>query len=250
MMRMLVAALTTVSVLSGCDVDGLGGNDDDNQAGLALAGGGFETTTPTVIRRRPRAGDREALADDTGGARGEIELEPVEGSETSVDQAGPIAMLTPACAALATMWTPEAQSFEDQVLALTNEARAQRRVCGQYGVFEPVGPVMTNEALRCAARAHTIDMVNRAFFDHTSPDGDGPAERALEAGYDWIAVGENIAAGSTTPRDVVDGWLESPGHCQNIMSDSFTELGVGYSPRKAGPFRHFWTQVFGDRAGR
>ena len=244
--RCILYLSLATSSLFGCVGAGASGSSSDDE----LVGGGFETTTPTVIRRRPRSAGEPAANDLAGGEAASIQLEPVQGSETSVNEDGPAVSLTPECEALALMWTAEEKAFEDRVLELTNEARAQPRECGQYGAFAAVNPVRTNEALRCAARIHTLDMIERVFFDHVSPDGVGPDQRALDAGYDWIAVGENIAAGSTTPRDVVDGWLESPGHCQNIMSDSYTELGVGYSPREAGRFRHYWTQVFGDRASR
>ena len=85
----------------------------------------------------------------------------------------------------------------------THKRSAPAAVCGQYGEFAAVNPVRTNGALRWWR--HSPDMIERVFFDHVSPDGVGPDQRALDAGYDWIAVGENIAAGSTTPRDVVDG---------------------------------------------
>ena len=65
------------------------------------------------------------------------------------------------------------------------------------------------------------------------------------AGYSFQAAGENIAAGQTTPQEVVDGWMQSPGHCSNIMSPSFTEIGVGYVLAPQGQLPHYWTQTFG-----
>jgi uncharacterized protein YkwD len=133
------------------------------------------------------------------------------------------------------IWT----QFEDEVLVLVNEQRAAGADCGSEGSFPPVPPLAMNAALRCAARNHSVDMHVRAFFSHTNPDGDGPGERIGYAGYGFSAWGENIAWGYTTPQAVVDGWMDSPGHCHNIMRDTFTEIGVGLGPD------NLWTQAFG-----
>ena len=66
----------------------------------------------------------------------------------------------------------------------------------------------------------------------------------INAGYDFFAAGENIAGGYYTPADVMDGWMQSDGHCANIMSTSFTEIGLGYHPG-GGDYTRLWTQVFG-----
>jgi hypothetical protein len=86
------------------------------------------------------------------------------------------------------------------------------------------------------------------------------------AGYVWNSAGENIAAGYTTPDSVMTGWMNSPGHRNNILSASYREIGVGYTnpsadfsnvrtdsngdcvaDGNAGPFYHYWTQNFGRR---
>ena len=90
---------------------------------------------------------------------------------------------------------------------------------------------------------HSKDMYDRDFFDHTNPDGELPWDRMDRAGYNWSAAGENIAAGNPTAAATVQQWMESDGHCANIMSADFTELGVGYYP--GGEWGHMWTQVFG-----
>ena len=67
-----------------------------------------------------------------------------------------------------------------------------------------------------------------------------------KAGYTWSAAGENIAAGQTTPSAVVTSWMNSSGHCNNIMSPSFKHLGVGYYYGSASTYKHYWTQDFGS----
>ena len=90
-------------------------------------------------------------------------------------------------------------------------------------------------------------MIQRDYFAHVDPEGQGPDVRVSATEYRFRAVGENIAAGAQTPSAVVDGWMNSDGHCRNIMQGVFEELGVGYVEATTGPFKHFWTQVFGTR---
>ena len=101
------------------------------------------------------------------------------------------------------------------------------------------GALRTDSRLAAAAQAHSRDMVDRDYFSHTSPDGEGPGDRAAAAGYDrWS--GENIAAGYPTAAAVVQGWMDSAGHRANILNCDSKATGVGYDPR-----RNMWTQMFG-----
>lgn len=129
-------------------------------------------------------------------------------------------------------------SFEEQVLELVNAERAAGADCGSAGVFDPAGPLTMNADLRCAARTHSQDMVDRDYFDHTNPDGESPGDRIDATGYQWRSWGENIAWGQPAPEAVVDAWMNSDGHCSNIMNAGFTEIGVGYAEGSV------WTQVF------
>jgi len=137
-------------------------------------------------------------------------------------------------------WDADSAAFEEEVLVLVNARRAAGANCGTHGHFDPAAPLTMNGALRCAARNHSMDMALRDFFDHTNPDGEGPGTRVESAGYDWMSWGENIAWGQTTPQEVVDGWMNSDGHCANIMSAMFTETGIGFYTGS------FWTQTFGS----
>ena len=75
---------------------------------------------------------------------------------------------------------------------------------------------------------------------------DGAADRATAAGYRWVRVGENIASGQRTVEDAVASWLDSPGHCANIMNPAFTEMGAAYAINPQSRNRTaYWTQVFG-----
>lgn len=145
-------------------------------------------------------------------------------------------------------WNPEWVQFEDEVLRLTNEARATARTCGSKGSFAATTPVTAHPALRCSARLHSKYMADNKEFAHDqAKTGKNPFQRMTEAGYVWSTASENIAAGQPTPKAVVDGWLKSEGHCTNIMSRSMKHLGVGLFVPASGsgaPYRQYWTQNF------
>jgi uncharacterized protein YkwD len=143
-------------------------------------------------------------------------------------------------------WDSEWSSYEDQVLELVNQNRAAGANCGGQQ-FDAAGPLTMNAALRCAARYHSRDMGLNDYFDHTSLTGTSFSDRAGSAEYDASPIGENIAAGYPTPADVVAGWMESPGHCMNIMNPDANEIGVGYSEADMAQYGNYWTQVFGRR---
>jgi uncharacterized protein YkwD len=134
-------------------------------------------------------------------------------------------------------------SLAEQVLRLTNEARARARRCGDRS-FTAAPPLSLEPRLNQAAAAHARDMLARHYFDHRDPEGHTPADRVRAHGYRYAIVGENIASGATDAREAVQGWLDSPGHCENIMDPRFTQLGVGYADTASGPARIDWVQVF------
>lgn len=148
-----------------------------------------------------------------------------------------------------TGWAKEWTTFEDEVLRLVNEVRAIGYDCDSEGTFGPAGPLTRDLLLRCSARKHSKDMADQGYFSHTGKDGSQPWDRIDRTEYDWSAVGENIALGTKTPQETMDGWLESDGHCANIMAPEFTQLGVGYfytaDPIDDRYLGHYWTQNFG-----
>ncbi|MGW9302824.1 sigma-70 family RNA polymerase sigma factor [Streptomyces cyaneofuscatus] len=121
-----------------------------------------------------------------------------------------------------------------QVLQIVNTERAK----------EGCGPVTSNDLLATAAQRHSADMASKDYFSHTSPDGTDPGDRITAAGYRWSTYGENIAKGQRTPADVMQAWMDSPGHRANILNCSFKEMGIGKVDSGGGPV---WTQKFGAR---
>jgi uncharacterized protein YkwD len=137
----------------------------------------------------------------------------------------------------------DAGSVAGDVLRLVNAERSQVRHCGP-AIMPAVPPLRLNPLLGDAALAHAQDMLRFNYFDHTGHDGSSPAERVAATGYRYRIVGENLAAGPQTAQEAVRGWMASPGHCQNIMDDRFTELGVAFAANRNGPPRILWAQEF------
>jgi uncharacterized protein YkwD len=144
---------------------------------------------------------------------------------------------------------PDWQQAGQQLVTLVNAARAQPRRCGEQS-FGAARPVSWNPALAEAAFAHSADMARRRYFSHREPNpepnGSEPVDRAARAGYRSVHVGENIASGPHSMQEVMTTWLDSPGHCANIMDPGFRDMGAAYvidpDSRTHTPY---WTQVFG-----
>lgn len=128
---------------------------------------------------------------------------------------------------------------KSQLLQLVNEVRQKGCQCGDT-YYPSTTPVEWNSRLELAAYTHSSDMYRNKYFSHTGLDGSNPGVRIDRAGYHWMAFGENIATGYATERQVVDAWIKSPGHCQNIMNKAYKEMGVA----RVGDY---WTQEFGAR---
>jgi uncharacterized protein YkwD len=142
---------------------------------------------------------------------------------------------------------PEQSVVGREILAAVNAARAVPRRCGERD-FGAAAPLVWDDALGAAALAHSRDMAARRHFAHQGSDGSEVATRATRAGYSWKLIGENIAAGQPTAQEAVAGWIDSPGHCANLMNPTFTGMGAGYAISRAKmPGFVYWTQVFGAR---
>lgn len=138
----------------------------------------------------------------------------------------------------------QATAFENEVFRLTNEQRARGGVCGGQ-TMPPVPPVAYHASLQVAARRHSQDMATRGYFEHDTPEGKRPHQRAMEAGFPSSYVGENIGSGYTDAAKAMAGWMASTGHCRNIMKADYRFLGVGYGYTTSGDYHHYWTQNFG-----
>ncbi len=136
---------------------------------------------------------------------------------------------------------PEA-GFADQALALVNDARARGARCGQRS-YGPAPPLRLSSLLSDVASGHAVDMAEHDYFDHIDLTGASPADRIHAVGYRERLVGENIAYGVDSIEEAVQGWLASPGHCENIMDPRFTEMGIADAAGTTGRYGLYWVQV-------
>ncbi|WP_372987026.1 CAP domain-containing protein [Marinobacter sp.] len=137
----------------------------------------------------------------------------------------------------------EVQEYQAAMLEYVNAARSQGRQCGSE-FFPAVEPLVYNCPVEGAASKHSNDMAQNNFFSHTGSDGLRVGDRVTETGYEWSVVGENIAAGFDDVESVMTGWLESPGHCRNIMDSRFTGVAVFRVDSRTADYPNYWTQVF------
>ena len=142
-----------------------------------------------------------------------------------------------------TGWSSSWQNFECEVLALVNLERSKGASCGGTS-YPPTSPITRHQILTTSSRLHAKDMGDKGYFSHTSLDGKSPFQRMKDAGYSGKTMGENIAAGQSSPAAVMSGWMKSPGHCKNIMNGKYKDLGVGYYLGSKG-YKHYWVQNFG-----
>lgn len=123
--------------------------------------------------------------------------------------------------------------YVQEVLDLVNK---EREAAG-------LAPLTLDEKLNEAAKVRAQEITSN--FSHTRPDGTEPFTVLQEYGCSYMAAGENIAAGQSTPAEVVGSWMNSEGHRANILSPNFAKLGVGYCQADSG-YNHYWVQLFTD----
>lgn len=120
-------------------------------------------------------------------------------------------------------------AIEKAVLDLTN---AERQKAG-------LQPLQADTKLMNSARQKSNDMATNNYFSHTSPTYGSPFDQMKSNGITYRSAAENIAMGQRSAEEVVKGWMESPGHRQNILTPEFTHIGIGYDANGK-----YWTQQF------
>lgn len=180
-----------------------------------------------------------------GGGDGESTQDPsAPGPEQGAIPAPAPAASTVPAASLPVEKTCEIANFQQDLLTQVNSVRASGRSCGTT-FYPAVAPLAWNGSLFEAAAAHALDMATNNYFAHESQDGRTFSQRISAAGYNWSAAGENIAAGHTGVEHVMAGWLDSPGHCANIMNESFTEIGVACVRGGDASYPTYWVMNLG-----
>ncbi len=137
--------------------------------------------------------------------------------------------------------TDEVNLDVDLILKIVNQNRAAGAVCGGQDK-EAVMTLLWSDELAKAALDHSNDMQKNNYFNHTSQDGREFSQRAKEAGFEGSPVGENIAQGYPNEEAVMQGWMESAGHCMNIMNGNATHVGIARSDEGS-----YWTMVLGRK---
>ena len=120
-------------------------------------------------------------------------------------------------------------AIEKEVLDLTN---VERQKAG-------LAPLQTDSNLMNSARQKSTDMATNNYFSHTSPTHGSPFDQMKANGVSYKSAAENIAMGQRTAQEVVKGWMDSPGHKENILTPGYTHIGIGYDANG-----HYWTQQF------
>lgn len=123
----------------------------------------------------------------------------------------------------------ELSQFEQEVIELTNVERSNHGLA----------PLKVDVELSNVARDKSKDMQANNYFDHTSPTYGSPFDMMRSYGISYQAAGENIAKGQQTPEEVVNAWMNSQGHRENILNGDFTHIGVGFIEQG-----NYWTQMF------
>jgi uncharacterized protein YkwD len=199
---MVIVAVSTFGVLFAVAALTKGGERRDSDA----------TQAQDVIRESSLASEATALPSEL------IALRPIEAHGCSVNS------IEPELKAL----------FHLHQTARDNGAR-----CGSTKMRSTSSLLWSCE-LANAADNHVSDMAKNGFMSHKGSDGSTVGQRATKANYIWRNVAENVAKGFEVPKNVHRVWLESPGHCKNIMNPIYREMGAA----KVGDY---WVVMFGRR---
>jgi uncharacterized protein YkwD len=129
--------------------------------------------------------------------------------------------------------TPAVESVLATLIQLHNQHRDQAGL----------PPLTMHPRLMQAAQVQAQYMAEHTNTTHEGPAGTTPAQRVKQQGYSYVQIAENVAGGPETPAAVVQGWMHSPAHRQNILGP-FSDIGVA---RTTGADGHpYWCVVFGQ----
>ncbi|MEA4894133.1 MAG: SafA/ExsA family spore coat assembly protein [Oscillospiraceae bacterium] len=126
----------------------------------------------------------------------------------------------------------DVKALEQKVIDLVNQQRS----------YNGLPALKANWEVSRVARYKSQDMINKHYFDHQSPTYGSPFNMMENFGIRFSAAGENIAYGQRTPQEVMNNWMNSPGHKSNILSATYNQIGVGVAKAANGTF--YWTQMF------
>lgn len=143
-----------------------------------------------------------------------------------------------------TIVEPKIQITSIEVSGVIEETNKQR-------VAQGLAPLAVNPFLMISAEYKVDDMITKQYFEHNSPTGEGVSDLGKRANYNYVIIGENLALGDfTDAKDLVDAWMNSPGHRANILSTKYQDIGVSIKHgRFEGKEVWFAVQHFGSSRG-
>ncbi|QDS34021.1 CAP domain-containing protein [Brevibacillus brevis] len=158
---------------------------------------------------------------------GSFQPAPVQQAPVQAAPAQPSKTVTQPVAPVNQVEQGKAVDFAKQVADLVNQERAKAGL----------KPVQMDAALSKVALAKAQDMSANNYFDHNSPTYGSPFDMMKQYGIQYSTAGENIAMGQQSPQEVMQQWMNSEGHRENIMNPAFTKIGVGVT-------NGYWVQEF------
>lgn len=246
--KRLCAKLTMVAALClGLCACGGGGGGDAPAASLATGATQNDAVAPLPTPVAANAPAAPAASAPAPSATGPLVPVPV----TPVPIAPGVTPAAPAASAPVQPATADAScglngpaGIQAEILQRLNALRAAGAVCGTTA-YAATGALAWNNLLLQAAVGHSADMAQKNYFSHTGQDGRSPGQRVTAAGYIWSNTGENIAGGQRSVEQVMTGWTNSPGHCQNLMNPNFRDVAVACVKNDASTYRLYWTMNLG-----
>ncbi|MBC5785792.1 CAP domain-containing protein [Ramlibacter sp. USB13] len=133
-----------------------------------------------------------------------------------------------------------------EALRRINAARAAGQRCG-WRKMPPARALHWDGTLQSVAAAHSRDMARRNYFDHRTPEGRTVRDRVARTGYKSRLVGENLAGGDRDLGGALQGWIDSPAHCENLMNPEFNEVAVACVGQRDSQWGTYWTMMLGKR---
>lgn len=206
----------------------------------AIAAAGYRAKSSASIRVSTSRGKDDAVAKELVDHFCHIVADP-EFADVGVHRRGKEVWLLLADGA--PLPVPGDAALLNSVLKRLNDIRANGGRCGGSD-FPPSPPLERSSVLDEAARSHAEDMANNSFLAHTGSDGSNPGDRVTRVGYEWRVVAENVAAGQTSADDVAATWLDSAGHCANLMDAKYSETGIAYALNPGDGRDIYWVQVY------
>jgi uncharacterized protein YkwD len=208
----------------------------------AIAAAGYRAKSSASIRVSTPRGKDDAVARELADHFCHFLADP-EFADIGVHRSGKNVWLLLADGAA--LPSPGDAALLDSVLERLNEIRANGGRCGG-SEFPPSPPLTRSPALDDAARMHALDMAQNSFLAHTGSDGSNPGDRVSRTGYEWRVVAENVAAGQTSADDIAATWLDSAGHCANLMDAKYSQTGLAYALNPGDGRDIYWVQVYAE----